>query len=70
MIVGSNKTVRALGAIARSQEGRTLIEWLEQELAVLDRKARRADLATVQVLQGQALFAERILAELEKARGV
>ena len=42
MIVGSNKTVRALGAIARSQEGRTLIEWLEQELA--DSDSRRDNL--------------------------
>lgn len=70
MVVGSNKTVRAMGAIARSQEGQTLIEWLKEEQLVLDRKVRRADLTTVQVLQGQALFVERLLAELDKARGV
>lgn len=70
MVIGSNRTVQAMAAIATSHEGNVVIEWMKQELSVLDRKIRRADLATVQVLQGQALFIERFLAELDKARGV
>lgn len=65
----NQKFMQALRAI-RGMEGAAIKEWLEYELENLDIQIRRAPLDKIQILQGQALFIERFLREMEKARNV